>query len=84
MRELRQAQTGDQRQHTCIGDGTCIVDRAGFSAKGKRNRLGLRASGQIVDRIPGCHQGEHQQQHKGHTYCKGRIQKRQALNGQGT
>ena len=66
MRQLRQAQAGDQRQQGAIGNGTRIVQRRGLAPKGKRNRLGARAAGQVVHAIPGGHQGDDQERDERH------------------
>ena len=66
MRQLRQAQAGDQRQQGAIGNRTRIVQRRGLAPKGKRNRLGARAAGQVVHAIPGGHQGDDQERNERH------------------
>ena len=81
MGKLRQTQAGNQRQYPRIGDGPGIVSRVGFTAKGKGDRLGLRAAGQVINGIPGGQQRQRQQHDKRNAYSGRRVEKRQRLDG---
>ena len=82
MRQLGQPQAGDQRQQGRVGNGTGVVHRTGFAAKSKGHWLGLRASRQVIRRVPSAQQGHCQQQAEGNAHRQCGVQKRQGLDGQ--
>ena len=70
MRQLGQAQAGNQRQQAAIGHGACVIGGLGFATKGKCHGLCTWAARQVVHGVPGCHQGQGQQHRKGNTCCE--------------
>ena len=85
MRELGQAQAGNQGQQSRIGHGAGIVDQLGFPAKGKGH--GLRPGGacQVIGSPPGGAQGHDQQGDEGQARRHlGAEQPLETLQGQGT
>ena len=62
MRELREAQAGNQRQQAAIGYRAGIVGGRGFAPEGEGHRLGARAARKVVNAIPGGRQGDDQQE----------------------
>ncbi len=83
VRELGQAEAGDQGQQGGIGNRPGVIDRAGFPAKGKRHGLGLRAARQVIDGVPGAQQCQRQQQAERYPRRKSRVEKGQGLDRQG-
>ena len=82
MRQLRQTQTSNQGQQTGICNGARVINRLGFAAKCKSYWLRLRATSEVVNRIPGGKQAENEQRNKWNTRCKGRVDKWQPFDGQ--
>ncbi|MNT61736.1 hypothetical protein D3C72_1993990 [compost metagenome] len=65
MRELREAQAGNQGQQPAIGNGAGVVGWIGFAPKGKSHRLGAGAAGEVVDGVPRGNEGDDQQECEG-------------------
>ncbi len=80
VRQLRQPQASDQGQQACVGHGARIVLWIGLASEGKAQWLRRRLARQVVNGVPGAHEGERQQQTKRNARCKFWRQERQQLD----